>query len=241
MAKRTPRKGVGPARLSADRLRTGWPGPSNTRIRLARAQDTAVADALLASAGVRIIPALRSAIEDGTAGSALLAGLGGTTKTFYTAAAHMFVGHNNMAQSMSSLSLTLIAADGQDHPVGTLCVTAPGTVIEKAMNYGYEPMRALTLGVAVAKVHGLAVAETARGQGLAAALLKRAWQVYAQLDYLLLYGSYETERDLGAFYARHGYTVLAPGEGFHLDRLGLPFGIHAGDDQRVFTRWRSRN
>ncbi|MET8518024.1 hypothetical protein ABZV45_42810, partial [Streptomyces sp. NPDC005077] len=59
----------------------------NTRIRLARAQDTAVANALLGTAGVQIIRALRSAIEDGTAGSALLAGLGGTTKIFYTAAA----------------------------------------------------------------------------------------------------------------------------------------------------------
>ncbi|MET8332029.1 hypothetical protein [Streptomyces sp. NPDC005181] len=87
MAKRTPRKGAGPARLSADQLRTGWPGPSDTRIRLARAQDTAVADALLGTAGVQIIPALRSGIEDGTAGSALLAGLGGTAKIFYTAAA----------------------------------------------------------------------------------------------------------------------------------------------------------
>ncbi|MFD4947093.1 GNAT family N-acetyltransferase [Streptomyces sp. NPDC058239] len=48
---------------------------------------------------------------------------------------------------------------------------------------GYEPLRALTLGLAVAKVHGLAVAETARGQGLAAALLKRAWQVYRPRDW----------------------------------------------------------
>ncbi|MFB6990285.1 GNAT family N-acetyltransferase [Streptomyces sp. NPDC056304] len=147
-----------------------------------------------------------------------------------------------MAESMASLSLTLVAADGQDQPIGALSVTAPGTIMERAMDQaGYEPLRALTLGVAVAKVDGLAVAETARGQGLTAALLKRAWQVYAQLDYSMLYGSYETERNLGAFYTRHGYTVLAPGEGFLLDRIGLPFGINAGDDQCVFTRWRSRN
>ncbi|WP_406424240.1 hypothetical protein [Streptomyces sp. NBC_01589] len=74
MAKRTPEKGAGPERLSADRLHTGRPGPSNTRIRLARAQDAAVAGALLGTAGVQIIPVLRSAIEDGTASSAPLAG-----------------------------------------------------------------------------------------------------------------------------------------------------------------------
>ena len=28
------------------------------------------------------------------------------------------------------------------------------------------------------------------------------------------------------------------GEGFVLDRIDLPFGIHAGPDQCVFTRWR---
>ncbi|WP_406423467.1 hypothetical protein [Streptomyces sp. NBC_01589] len=35
-----------------------------------------------------------------------------------------------------------------------------------------------------------------------------------------------------------GYTVHAPGEGFLLERIGLPFGIHASPDQCVFTRWR---
>ncbi|WP_326816304.1 hypothetical protein OIE61_01625 [Streptomyces sp. NBC_01762] len=87
MAERTPGKDAGPERLSADRLHTGRPGPSNIRIRLARAQDTAVAGGLLGTAGVQIIPALRSAIEDGTAGSALLGGLSGTTKIIYTATA----------------------------------------------------------------------------------------------------------------------------------------------------------
>ncbi|MFJ7497827.1 GNAT family N-acetyltransferase [Streptomyces sp. NPDC097727] len=241
MAKRTTKKGARPAPLSADRLRAGWPGPVGSHIRLARAQDTAEVDALLTTAGVRIIPALRSAIEAGTAGSVLLAGLSGTKNTFLSDAARTFAGQN-MAESMSSISLTLVAADGQGQPVGALSVTAPGTIIERAMDQaGYDPLRALTLGLVIAKVHGLAVAEAARGQGLAAALLKRAWQVYAQLDYFMLYGSYETERNLGAFYTQHGYTVLAPGEGFLLDRIGLPFGINAGNDQRVFTRWRSRN
>ncbi|MFE0875956.1 GNAT family N-acetyltransferase [Streptomyces smyrnaeus] len=108
------------------------------------------------------------------------------------------------------------------------------------MNHGYSQVQALTLGMAIAKIRGLAVADTTRGQGLAAALLKRAWQVYHQLDYFLLYGSYETDRDLNAFYARCGYTVLAPGEGFTLERIGAPFGIHSGPSECVFTRWLPR-
>lgn len=238
MAKRTTRKGSSkPVRLSADRLRKGWPGPGGTRVRLATAVDTDAVDALLDTAGVRLMPALRSSVEQGAAGAALLGGLDGTTKTFFEDFAHRTVGHT-MADSMASVSLTLVAVDGQDRPIGALSVTAPGTVIERALEHGYSNVQALTLSVAIAKVHGLAVAEAARGQGLAGALMKRAWQVYDQLDYFLLYGSFETDRDLGAFYKGCGYAVHAPGEGFLLERIGLPFGIHAGPDQCVFTRWR---
>lgn len=70
------------------------------------------------------------------------------------------------------------------------------------------------------------------------ARLKRAWHLYDQLDYFLLYGSFETDRDLGAFYKGCGYTVHAPGEGYLLEQIKLPFGIHASPDPRVFTRWR---
>ncbi|GAB2765726.1 GNAT family N-acetyltransferase [Streptomyces bullii] len=238
MAKRTAKKGSSrPVRLSADRLRKGWPGPAGTRVRLATAADTDTVDALLDTAGARLIPALRSSIEQGTAGAALLDGLDGTTKTFFEDFARRTIGHS-MADSMASVSLTLVAVDEQDRPIGALSVTAPGTIIERALEHGYSNVQAVTLSVAIAKVHGLAVAEQARGQGLASFLLKRAWQVYDQLDYFLLYGSFETERDLGAFYKGCGYTVHAPGEGFLLDRIDLPFGIHAGPDQCVFTRWR---
>ncbi|AEM88555.1 GNAT family N-acetyltransferase [Streptomyces violaceusniger] len=239
MGKRTTKKGARPAPLTADRLRAGWPGPADTRIRLARAQDAEAADTLLATAGVGLIPALRSAIEDGTAASLLLEGLGGTTSTFFHTAARAFV-TQPMPESMSGISLPLVAVDQEDRVVGVLSDTAPGTIINMAMEQGYEPPKALAMGVAVAKVHGLAVAETARRQGLAAALLKRACQVYDQLGYLLIYGSYETDRDLAAFYTRCGYTVLDAGQGVSLQRIDIPFGVHAGPHEHVFTRWRPR-
>ncbi|MEU8598396.1 GNAT family N-acetyltransferase [Streptomyces globisporus] len=224
--------------LSADRLRAGWPGPAGTCIRRARAQDTEAADTLLQTAvGQRLVPELRSAIEDGTEGTAVLDGLDGTRKTFRKSFAHYTAGHT-AAESMSSTSLTLVATDTQDQPVGVLSVTAPANVIGKAMDAGYPGDRALALSVFIAKIHGLAVAEEARGQGIGAALLKRAWQVYHQLDYFLLYGSYETHRDLGAFYTRCGYTVLAPGEAVSLDRIALPFSVGVEDSECIFTRWR---
>jgi GNAT superfamily N-acetyltransferase len=106
---------------------------------------------------------------------------------------------------------------------------------------GYGPDKAMAVSLFIAKVHGLAVAEHARGQGIAAALLKRTWQEYEHLGYVLLYGSYEADRDLGAFYSRCGWNVLGPGESFALDRVGLPFRLGAGDDQCLFTRWRPRS
>lgn len=106
------------------------------------------------------------------------------------------------------------------------------------MNNGFTADKAMALSLFVAMIHGLAVAEHARGQGIAATLLKRTWQVHHQFGYLLLYGSYETDRDLAAFSTRCGYTVHAPGEIFPLDRIALPFRLGTGDDQCVFTRWR---
>ena len=55
---------------------------------------------------------------------------------------------------MSSTSLTLVAADGQDRPVGVLSVTAPAAAIGKAMGAGYPGDRALALSPFIAKVHG---------------------------------------------------------------------------------------
>ncbi|MFG3172920.1 GNAT family N-acetyltransferase [Streptomyces sp. NPDC048200] len=196
-------------------------------------------EALLDTAGVNLIPALRDAIEEGTAGAALIQGLGGTTSMFFEDFARRAVVGPTMADAMASVSLTLVAVGEHDRPLAALSVTAPGTIIERALNHGYGNLQALTLSVAIAKVHGLAVDKRARRLGIARALMKRTWQIYEQLDFFVLYGSFETDRDLGAFYQSCGYTVHAPGEGFLLDRVGLPFGIHAGPDQRVFTRWRT--
>lgn len=44
-----------------------------------------------------------------------------------------------------------------------------------AMKNGFGPDNALALSLFVGKVHGLAVVEHARGQGIADTLLERAW------------------------------------------------------------------
>ncbi|MFF7145278.1 GNAT family N-acetyltransferase [Streptomyces nodosus] len=126
-------------------------------------------------------------------------------------------------------------------PEGVLSATAPEPSSDMALKSGYHPERAMAMSLFIAKVHGLTVAEHARDQGFAAALLKRTWQVYEQLGYVLLYGSYDADRDLRAFYTRCGYTVHVPGERFALDRVALPFRLGVGDDRCMFTRWRPRH
>lgn len=225
---------------SADRVRAGWQGPAGARIRLARPQDAEAADALLATAGegVQFLPELRSAIENGSVASTMLDGLGGPKA--YRHAASLAFTSQPMTEALATVCLPLVATDERDRTIGVLSATAPGTLMDMAMKSGFGTDKAMALSLFVAKIHGLAVAEHARGQGIAAALLKRAWQVYQQLGYYMAYGSYETDRDLGAFYTRCGWTVHAPGEAFSLDLIALPFRLGAGDDQCMFTRWRPR-
>ncbi|EGX57740.1 hypothetical protein SZN_21361 [Streptomyces zinciresistens K42] len=113
--------------LSADRVRAGWQGPAGTRIRLARPKDAEAADALMATSGdgVRFMPILRTAIEDGTAASAMLAGLGSSsTDAYYDAASAAFT-DRPMNEALTTVCLTLVAADEQDRTVGVMSATAP--------------------------------------------------------------------------------------------------------------------
>ncbi|QHC22992.1 hypothetical protein [Streptomyces sp. GS7] len=74
-------------------------------------------------------------------GASLLDCLDGTSKTSHEAAAHRLAGHT-MAESMAGVSLTLTPSDDQDRLVGAPSFTASGTVIEKAMDHGYNNVQA---------------------------------------------------------------------------------------------------
>lgn len=237
MAKRTP-KASQARTLSADRLRTGWEGPAGTRIRLARQKDVEEIAALLDLVGddVRLEPDLRAAIEDRSIAAAIRTGLDAAS------APHVAVRHSFTARPVEeaavSVCLPLVAIDEENRVVGVLSVTAPGTIIETAAQHGWPIPEAMALSLTVAKAHGLAVTEDARGRGIGSALLDRAWQIYQQLGYALLYGSFEASRDLESFYTRCGFTVHAPGEPLVLSPIGLGFGFRPGDTHRMITRWR---
>jgi GNAT superfamily N-acetyltransferase len=205
MAGHTSKKTKQAPPLSVERLRSGWRGPASVSIRLARPHDTEAAGLLLTAAGddVQLIPAVRAAIEDDSAASAILAGLG-SSKVFQETVFRELASRP-MGEAMATISLTLVAVDQHDRTVGALSAVPPVTVIENAMADGFPAPQAILLSLFVAKVHGLAVEEPARGQGIAGVLLKRACQVYQQLGYSLLYGSFEADRDLRAFYSRCGF------------------------------------
>ncbi|MFF8918969.1 hypothetical protein ACF08M_38130 [Streptomyces sp. NPDC015032] len=140
-----------------------------TRIHLARPGDAAATDALMTTTGdeVRILPVLREAIENGTAGSAILTGLGAGAEKFHNAATHSFSEHSLGGEALSTVCLVLVATDEHDQTVGVLTATAPDPLIQMATTNGYTPQKATALSVFVAKIHGIAVAEHARRQGIA--------------------------------------------------------------------------
>ncbi|MGW3571654.1 hypothetical protein ACWDSL_48610 [Streptomyces sp. NPDC000941] len=62
-----------------------------------------------------------------------------------------------------------------------------------------------------------------------------------RVDYFLLCGSYETDRELGRPLHPVRLHRPCPGEGFSLDRIALPFPIGAEDSECIFTRRRPRH
>ncbi|MFF2404931.1 hypothetical protein [Streptomyces goshikiensis] len=91
--------------------------------------------------GVRIIPVLRAAIEDGSEASAMLAGLGGGMNAYHDAAAHTFT-DRPMNEALTTVSLTRVATDEANRTSGVLSATAPRTLIDMAMNNGFTADKA---------------------------------------------------------------------------------------------------
>jgi GNAT superfamily N-acetyltransferase len=225
------------APLTAARGRLGWAAPAGGRIRLIRPGEADAADTLLHTAGVELGPYLRRSLTKGSLASVLMAGLDGSRQAFRTAAM-TDCAKSTPAEALPSLSLALVTENENGEVVGVLTAMPSATLINMALDYGHTREQSVATSLVIAKIQGLAVAEHARGQGRAAALLKRTWQVYQQLGFQVVYGSFGTERALENFYVRQGYSVHAPGERLALERVNLPFHLHAEDDERMFSRWR---
>lgn len=204
------------APMPAARLSTGWVGPNKTRIRIARTEETAAVNALMERAGVRLIPAVRTAIEDGTAATGIRSALErASERAWRESAAHAFTTNPS---ALSSLSLPLAAIDDREQVIGAALVTPPVSLMERLVDIRSTQglAHAVLLAATVAKIHGLAVTNSAEGRGIGTSLLSSVRKVYKALGIKILYGAFEVDRDLGAFYAKCGYTVHPKGEGVSL-------------------------
>lgn len=222
-------------KISAGRLSEGWSGPGGTLLRLARPGEADAVAALAETTGGPLDEWMHGAIENGTGGAALLAGLRtGPRGLEYPVARFAASGDPT---PMTELSLALVA-ERADRLVGALYALPPGAFIAACLEQGLPMPHSAAVALAAIKVKALAVEPQARGQGIATALLTACTQLYQQLGYLLLYGSFATGSGLAAFYRARGFQVLKVGENIPVDVIvGRPASITTEPTERFFLRW----
>jgi GNAT superfamily N-acetyltransferase len=240
MAKRKGARGgpTLPSRITGKRLVDGWAGSQGGRIRLARPGEVPAVDGHLAAVGVDVDERIADGVDDGTLAATLRAGLDSGHEGMFPLVAQAAL-KRDLGLAVPGLSLVLVGEDSSHDPVAALFALPPASLVSGGADQGIPGEELLGTCMAVAKISGLAVAEHARGNGWGSQLLKRTVQVYQQLHFLLLYGQYDADSTLEAFYSRHGFTSLATGQGLSLDPiLDQPIGLTPGPNERMFTRWR---
>ncbi|MEV0254728.1 GNAT family N-acetyltransferase [Streptomyces sp. NPDC050732] len=225
--------------MTKQRLIDGLPGPGGVRIRFARPQEAAKVTELLKAASNDMETGHLEALTEGRCGTWLLDGLAGARliDPLVRAAAG-----GGLKAAAAAMSLPLVAQDREGQIVGALLAVPSGTVISTVTRLPGHEQHALLSVLKYGKIKAVAVSEDVRGQGIGAALLKRCVQLYWQLDYMLLFGGFETSRALGPYYTRQGFTVLWPGQTIDVGTLlaGVPIQLGAGPGETLFYRWRGR-
>jgi GNAT superfamily N-acetyltransferase len=240
MVKKTKKKRpstTGLVRLTKQKVVDGLPGPDGVRIRYAVPEEADAVTELLKMADDDLETGHLEALADGQCGTWLLDALAGLSLTEPLVRAATA---DRLQPAAAALSLPLVAQDRDGQVVGALLGVPSGTVIGTVAQLAGYQQHALLSMLKYAKIKGLAVRDDARGRGIGAALLKRCVQVYWQLDYMLLFGEFDTARDLGPYYTRQGFTVMRPGETIDVGTLlaGVPVQLGAGPGETFFYRWR---
>lgn len=218
-----------------DRPVSGWDGPVDTVLRLARPGEADAVAALAETTGGPLDDGMHAAIEAGTASSALLAALREGNSALLNPAARAASGSGS--QPLGELSLALVAVR-EERVVGALYALPPGSYIAQLVDQGVPLTQAMVTAVAVAKIKALAVEPAYRGRGVASALLAHAVRLYDQLGFHLLYGFFAADSGLGAFYQDRGFEIAPPGQGISMEViLGVPAALGAGPGERLFARW----
>lgn len=225
-------------RIGAQRVIDGWPESGGT-IRRIRAGEWARANELLPAAGVELDEYSIAGIDDGSLGAAVLDGLHTDVAVFHERFLESLQGQELPLQ-LVPMSLVLVAEDAVGRIVGVLEVLPPSSAIVGMREMGYPGVLAMMLAATVGKVRGLAVDEDVRGQGWGSALLRRGMQVYDQLGFVTLHGSFDVSSSrLEGFYRSHGFTVLDIGEKVEMSHLGPTLVTGSDPTERMFARHRA--
>jgi GNAT superfamily N-acetyltransferase len=241
-AKRTAKAGslAGPDRLTRQQMLDGVPGPDGVRIGFAVPGEADAMTTLLKAAADDLEAGHLEALTRGECGTWLLDALAGADlgeRLVRAGAAGEF------QRAAGELSLPLVARDGDGQVVGALLGVPSGTVVSGLSRLPGGRRYVLVSMLTYAKIKAVAVSEDARRRGIGAALLARCAQLYRQLDYMLLFGEFDTERALGPYYRRQGFTVLRPGQGIDVGTLltGVPLHLGAGPGLTFFHRWQPQD
>ena len=95
----------------------------------------------------------------------------------------------------------------------------------------------LSVGIGLAKVQAVAVAEHARGRRIGGTMLALCSKVYLDCGFIYVYGQMMADSGLEGFYRRHGFEVLdegAPADFWVL--FGFPAAFYAPPGERMFIR-----
>ncbi|MFJ9250317.1 GNAT family N-acetyltransferase [Streptomyces sp. NPDC101776] len=239
MAKKTkkrPGSSSGLTRLTKQKVIDGLSGPDGVRIRYAVPEEAGAVTELAKMADDDMETGHLEALAAGQCGTWLLDSLAGIDPAEPLVRA---LSAGDLQPAAAALSLPLVARDRDGQVVGALLAVPSGRITSGIAQLPGSRQQALLSMLKYAKIKAVAVREDARGRGIGAALLKRCVQVYWQLDYMLLFGEFATERDLGPYYTRQGFTVLGSGQAIDVGTLtGVPLQLFAGPGETFFYRWR---
>ncbi|WP_259294732.1 GNAT family N-acetyltransferase [Streptomyces canus] len=230
------KKRTKPARLTRKQLLEGVPGPDGGCIGFAAPGEAGSVTTLLKAAADDLETGHLDALARGQCGTWLLDALDGVDlgEPLVRAAAA-----GDLQRAAGELSLPLVARDSEGHVLGALLAVPSGVVVAGLARLPGSQQVVLLSMLTYAKIKAVAVSEDARGRGIGAALLQWCAQVYWQLDYTLLFGEFDTERNLGRYYTRQGFSVLGPGQTIDVGSLltGSPLHLGAGPGLTFFHRW----
>jgi GNAT superfamily N-acetyltransferase len=192
-------------------------------------------------------------VKAGDAGSALRAGVeGGGRDTFTWRMAEKLHGSPPPPPlaAAKAASLILVAQRSGSDPssdigevIGALSAGPPGGVIKSCLDQlphlpPIERGKIVMAGlVFVSKLYAVATVPSARGQGVASALIRYYRDVYTRCGFRVLYGEIDAGSGLEPFYRRNGFEMIPAGAALDLYLVfGHEVRVGAGPGERIFAR-----